>query len=185
MTAPDEPGGLVVESARSVVSIIADSLSEHGRHAADLASRASDPGATIDPIKELSIFSKRAIRDGAYVCQAAWTMLEALARTPTPIPPPQLKGPPTTNPVPVTVGPVGTSGQCQLAGLRRRGDTAISIPGANIDLKRNPNDPAMVDLVIAAGSAPRGLYEGEVKVGSAAAVRSFHINVYIDWPPTA
>lgn len=180
-----EPVGLLEDTTRSVVSMIADSLSEHGRHAADLASRASDPAATIDPVKELSIFSKRAMRDGAQICQAVWAMLEVLSRTPTPIDGPISQPAPTKNPCARTIGPLATSGPYQVEGLRRRGETAITIPAADVTLTKNAKDPAMLDLAIAAGAAPRGLYEGEVKEGVGAASVPYHFNIYIDWPATA
>jgi len=69
----------VVESARSVISVINGSVTGHARHAADLASRASNPANTIDPIQEFTIFSNRAIRDGAALFRSIWAVLEALA----------------------------------------------------------------------------------------------------------
>jgi hypothetical protein len=177
MTGQEEAEARVIDSARSVVSVINGSLTGHARHAADLASRASDPANEIDPVRELTLFSRRAIRDGAALFSAIWAMLEGLAWEPGYKLPPSTEIPPASNPLKKTIGPA-TKGQCQPADLRRRGEPSPTIPAARISVTRNPNDPSQLDLEIEAGGAPRGLYEGSVTIATGSPIS---YNIYVDW----
>lgn len=180
MTGQDAADARVVDSTRSVISVINGSIAGHARHAADLASRASDPAIAIDPVRELTQFSKRAVRDGAALFRSIWAVLEALASQPEyklPLPTDQ---PPASNPLKTTIGPA-TPGQCQPTDLRRRGEPGPTIGAALIIVTRNPNDPSQLNLAIEAGGAERGLYEGSVTIGPGATGQAVTYNLYVDW----
>ena len=180
MTELDEAQARVVDSARSVISVINGSLTGHARHAADLASRASNPAIPIDPLQELTVFSSRALKDGAALFRAMWTMLEFLAWQPGQKLPPPNETPPASNPRQATIGPA-PQGACRATDLRRRGEPNPTIPAARITVTRNSKDPSQLDLAIEAGGADRGLYEGAVTIGSAAAGQTITYNIYVDW----
>ena len=180
MTELETAQARVVDSARSVISIINDSLTGHARHAADLASRATDPAIPIDPVRELTLFSNRAIKDGAVLFRAIWSMLQFLAWEPGEKVPPPTEMPPASNPVKTSIGPA-IKGPCQSSDLRRRGEASPTIAASCIIVTPNPNDPSQLDLKIEAGGAVRGLYEGTMTIGSAAAGQAIKYNVYVDW----
>ena len=180
MTEREVAEARVVDSARSVISVINRALTDHARHASDLAARASDSATSIDPVRELTLFSKRAIRDGAALFESMWAVLEALASQPESAIPPPTEKPPASNRLKTTIGPAAP-GQCQATDLRRRGEPSPTIPGALITVTRNPNDPSRLDLAVEAGGAPRGLYDGSVMIGSAAAGLAVDYNIYVDW----
>ena len=180
MTAPD-PADRVADSARSVISVVNDSLTGHARHAADLVARSADPAAPIDPGEELARFSRRLLRDGALLFRSLWAMVEALAWDPASKTPFPLEVAPESNPIDTRVGPVATRGQCRPADLRRRGDPSPTIPAAQITVTRDANDPSQLELCIEAGGVPRGLYEGTILVGSGSRSRQVLYNVYVDW----
>ena len=180
MTELEEAQARVVDSARSVISVINGSLTGHARHAADLASRSSNSAIPIDPLRELTLFSNRALKDGATLFRAIWDMLEFLAWEPGQKLPPSNETPPPSNPRYESIGPV-PQGECQASGLRRRGEPSPTIAASCITVARNPLDPSQLDLVIEAGGANRGLYEGTVTIGSAAAGQTITYNIYVDW----
>lgn len=180
MTELEAAEARVVESARSVISVINGSVTGHARHAADLASRASNPANTIDPIQEFTIFSNRAIRDGAALFRSIWAVLEALASAPTSGLPPPNETPPPSNPLKKTIGPA-SPGQYKAADLRRRGEPNPTIAASLITVTRNSKDPYQLDLDIEAGGADRGLYEGTLTLASAAAGQTITYNIYVDW----
>jgi hypothetical protein len=181
MIEQEEFAARVVESSQSVISVVNAAVVGHARHATDLVSRTSDPNNDIDPVQELARFSKRTIRDGARLFAAMWAMVEALAQDSKGPITAKPESPPNPNPVKATVGPVAIRGRCQSEGLRRRGETTTTIAATQITVTRNPVDPSQLDVVIEAGGAPRGLYEGAMKVGSGAAMRGTPYNVYVDW----
>jgi hypothetical protein len=178
MTEQEAADARVVDSARSVISVINGSLTGHARHASDLAARASK-SAAIDPVREFVIFSNRALRDWAALFRSTWAVLEALASQPGPLPP-TADVPPASNLLKASIGPV-TGGPCQPADLRRRGEPSPTIAAACITVTRNPNDAALLDLEIQAGGAERGLYEGTVTIGTAAAGQMVTYNLYVDY----
>ena len=180
MTEREAADARIVDSARSVISVISGSLTGHARHAADLASRSSNAATPIDPIRELTLFTNRAIRDGAALFRATWAMLEFLAWEPGQKLPPSNEIPPPSNCRTETIGPA-PQGECTASGLRRRGEPSPTIAAACITVTRNPVVPSQLDLVIEAGGAPRGLYEGTVTIGSAAASQTITYNIYVDW----
>jgi hypothetical protein len=174
----------VLESARSVVAVVNDSLVGHARHAAELASRAADPNDTVDPWHELGRAWNRTLRDGARFFEVASAMLDALAwrqskgpdTTPAPV-----EIPPSSNPCPTTIGPVAASGQINAQGLRRRGEIQIAIPANQVQVVRDRSDPTRLNLQIEAGGMPRGLYEGTMTIGTAAAAARITYNLYVDF----
>ena len=169
----------VVESARQVVSVVTDSIRGHARHAAALVSR--DPADPLDPARELNRFVGRSLNDGLAFARAMWLVVEALAFEPIgKIPVPTNETPPTSNPITTTVGPVA-SGRCLPNDLRRRGEPSPTIPARLITVTRSATDASQIVLVIEAGGAPRGLYEGTVSVGSATNATPVTYNVYVDW----
>src|SRR5688572_4701236 len=102
MTELEAAQARVVDSARSVISVINGSLTGHARHVADLASRAANPAIPIDPVRELTLFTNRAIKDGAALFRSLWAMIEFLAWEPGPLPPPTVI-PPPSNPLTKTI----------------------------------------------------------------------------------
>ena len=180
MTELEAAQARVVDSARSMISIINNSLTGHARHVADLASRASNSAIPIDPVRELTLFTNRAIKDGAAFFRSVWAMLEFMAWEPGEKIPPPMEIPPASNPRETSIGPA-TKGPCQPSDLRRRGEPSPTIAAACITVTPNPNDPSQLDLKIEAGGAPRGLYEGTVTIGPAAAGQAITYNIYVDW----
>lgn len=180
MSEQEEFAARAADSTRLVVSVVNDSLLGHARHAADLGSRAADPNEAVDPLQELGRFWKRTIRDGARLFLAMWSMLESLAAETAATKPP-VELPPASNPLTRTIGPVPPSGPYHPLDLRRRGDINPTIVAAQIAVRRSAGDPSQLELQIEAGGAPRGLYEGTVTVGSAAATASISYNIYVDW----
>ena len=180
MTELEAAQARVVDSARSVISVINRSLTGHARHAADVASRTSNAATPIDPIRELTLFTNRAIKDGAALFRATWAMLEFLAWEPGQKLPPSNELPPPSNCRNETIGPA-PQGECKAAALRRRGEPGPTIAAACITVTRNPGDASLLDLEIQAGGAERGLYEGTVTIGPAAAGQAITYNIYVDW----
>jgi hypothetical protein len=180
VTELEEAQARVVDSARSVISVINHSLTAHARHAADLVSRSSNQAIPIDPLRELTVFSNRALKDGATLFRAIWDMLEFLAWEPGQKLPPSNETPPVCNPRQVTIGPA-LPGDWKAAGLRRRGEPTPTIAASLITVTRNPVDPSQLDLAIEAGGADRGLYEGTLTLASAAAGQTITYNIYVDW----
>lgn len=181
MTRQDEVDAVAIGSGQRLVRLMNDSLAGHARHAAALASRASNSAAPIDPVQELSIFTKRAARDAASFVRIFWTMLEAMAYVPEPIGDPGDDPAPESNPIGLTVGPASIRGPCHPADWRRRGEGSPRVPTPPITATRDPNDPSQVDLCIEAGGLPRGLYEGTVRVGTGSSRGTIPYNVYVDW----
>ena len=179
MTGQEVADARVVDSARSVISVINDSITGHARHASDLAARASDPAVVIDPVREFTIFSRRALHDWAALFRSTWAMIQALAAEPGPLPP-STDVPPASNPLKTSIGPA-SKGPCQPSDLRRRGEPSPTIAAACITVTPNSNDPSQLDLAIEAGGASRGLYEGTVAIGSAPAGQTITYNIYVDW----
>ena len=122
VTELEEAQARVVDSARSVISVINGSLTGHARHAADLASRASNPAIPIDPLRELTVFSNRAIKDGAALFRAIWDHARISGVGAGPKAPAAERDPAGLQPPPsdYRAGPPGQP--AELADLRRRGE---------------------------------------------------------------
>lgn len=172
----------LLDSTRPVVSAVTDSITGHARHAATLASRLADPSDDVDAAQEFGKFWNRALRDGARLLEVTWAMIEALAwrKSKAPDTTPFPTEPPATNPCPARVGPVAAAGNVVAQGLRRRGEAEVKIAADRVSVVRDRADPTHLNLQIEAGGCPRGLYEGTLLVGSAAAA-PFSYNIYVDF----
>jgi hypothetical protein len=180
----DREEGELLESTRTVIAVVNDSLAGHARHAASLASRAADPNDVIDPMQELGRLWNRTIRDGALFFAAAEIALRAMSWSESKVPdstPAPVERPPSSNPCPTTIGGAAATGDIVSQGLRRRGDLQITIPPNKVRVERRRNDPTQLDLSIEAGGMPRGLYQGTLAIGSAPAVVPLSYNIYVDF----
>ena len=172
----------LLDSTRSVVSAVTDSITGHARHAATLASRLADPNDDVDASQEFGELWNRAMRDGARLLEATWAMIDALAwrQSKAPGTSPVPAEPPPSNPCPARIGPVAATGNVFAQGLRRRGEAEVKIAADRVTAARDQADPTHLNLQIEAGGCPRGLYEGTVLIGSGAAAASFSYNLYVD-----
>lgn len=179
----DREEGQLLDSTRPLISAVNDSLAGHARHVADLATRLTDPNVDIDVGQELGRFWNRALRDGVRLFEATWTMWELLAwpRAKGPGPPPSPEQPPASNPRAARVGPVAITGDVVAQGLRRRGEAQVTIAANRVTVVRDGADPTQLNVQIEAGGCPRGLYEGTLIIGLAAAAAPFSYNVYVDF----
>lgn len=174
----------LLDSTRSLVSALNDSIAGHARHAAALVSRVADPDADVDPAQEFGQFLNRAMRDGARLFEVTWTMFDVLAwrqsKAPdtTPVP---VEVPPSSNPCPARIGPVAGTGEVIAQGLRRRGEAQVKIAANRVRVVRDRADPTQLALLIEAGGCPRGLYEGTLTIGSAGAAAPLSYNIYVDF----
>lgn len=168
--------------AESLVSLLRDSLAGYTGLTNDLLSRTADPAVEVDPLAEMSRWCRRMVGDGARLLLLLEGIAEGLAsETPFPkVPVPD--GPPATNLVRARVGPVSQSGRVSPADLRRRGETVATIPANLVTVNRNAGDPSQLDIEVQAGGFERGLYEGSLTVGgAAAATATLSYNVYVDY----
>ncbi len=182
MTEPEE--GELLESTRSLISVVNDSIAGHARHAASLVSRVADPNDDVDPLQELGRCWNRAVRDGARLFEVTWSMFDVLAWRQSKVPdtsPLPVELPPSSNPCSARIGPVAATGDIFPQGLRRRGEAQITIAATQVKVVRDRADPTQLDLRIEAGGRPRGLYEGTLTIGSAAAMPPVSYNIYVDF----
>jgi hypothetical protein len=182
MTAREE--GELLDSTRSLISAVNDSIAGHAHHAAALVTRLADPNDNVDPRQEFGQFWNRAMRDGARLFEVTWAMFDVLAWRQSKIPdttPLPVELPPASNLCPARVGPVAGTGQIFPQGLRRRGEAQITIAAARVQVVRDGADPTQLDLVIEAGGMPRGLYEGTLTIGTTAAAAPLSYNIYVDF----
>ena len=175
--------GLVLDSTRPLISAVNDSVVGHARHLADLATRLTDPDDDVDAGQEFGQFWNRALRDGARLFEATWAMLDVLAwpRAKAPDTTPRPVDPPASNPRAARIGPVANTGDVVAQGLRRRGEAQVTIAANRVRVSRDRADPTQLNLQIEAGGCPRGLYEGTVMIGVAAAAAPFSYNIYVDF----
>ena len=174
----------LLESTRTVLGVVNDSVAGHARHAASLMTRAADPNGVIDPMRELGQLWNRTVRDGALFFVAIETMLKAMSWTESKVPdssPAPVERPPASNLCPVTIGPVAATGAIVAQGLRRRGEPQVTIAGTQVQVVRDRTDPTRLNLAIEAGGCPRGLYEGTLAIGAAAALAPVSYNIYVDF----
>ena len=175
--------GQLLDSTRPLISAVNDSVVGHARHVADLATRLTDPNDDVDVGQEFGRFWNRALRDGARLFEATWTMLDLLAwpRAKAPDTPPPAEQPPASNPCAARIGPVAGTGDIVAQGLRRRGEAQVTIAANRVRVVRDRADPTHLNLQIEAGGCPRGLYEGTLMIGLAAAAAPFSYNIYVDF----
>jgi hypothetical protein len=176
--------GELLDSTRSLISAVNDSMAGHARHAASLVSRVADPNDDVDPMQEFGKFWNRAMRDGARLFEVTWAMFDVLAWRQSKVPgttPLPVEPPPASNPCPARVGPVAGTGAIVAQGLRRRGETQVTITADRVQVVRDRADPTQLDLVIEAGGMSRGLYEGTLTIGSAGAAAPLSYNIYVDF----
>lgn len=182
MTEPEEAE--LLESTRSLISVVNDSIAGHARHAAALVSRVADPNDDVDPQQELGQFLHRAMRDSARLFEITWAMFDVLAWRQSKVPdtsPLPVELPPSSNPCSVRIGPVAPTGDIFPQGLRRRGEAQVTIAATQVKVVRDRADPTQLDLRIEAGGRPRGLYEGTLMIGSAGAAAPHSYNIYVDF----
>ncbi|HKY48697.1 MAG TPA: hypothetical protein VJQ79_12025 [Acidimicrobiia bacterium] len=175
--------GQLLDSTRPLISAVNDSVVGHARHIAELTTRLRDPNDDVDAGQELGRFWNRALRDGARLFEATWTMLELLAwpRAKVPNTTPRPEQPPASNPRSARIGPVPSTGNVVAQGLRRRGEAQVTIAANRVRVVRDRADPTRLDLQIEAGGCPRGLYEGTLTIGLAAAAAPVSYNIYVDF----
>lgn len=175
--------GQLLDSTRPLISAVNDSVVGHARHVADLATRLTDPNGDVDAAQEFGRFWNRALRDGVRLFEATWTMLELLAwpRAKMPGTTPLPEQPPASNPRAARIGPVASTGDVVAQGLRRRGEAQVTIPANRVRVVRDRADPTQLNVQIEAGGCPRGLYEGTLMIGLAAAAAPVSYNIYVDF----
>ena len=175
--------GQLLDSTRSLISAVNDSVAGHARHAAVLATRLADPNDDVDARQEFGRFWNRAMRDGARLFEATWAMFDVLAWRQSKVPDttPFPTEPPSSNPCPARIGPVAGTGDVVAQGLRRRGEAQVTIAANRVRVVRDRADPTQLNLQIEAGGCPRGLYGGTLMIGSAGAAAPFSYNIYVDF----
>jgi hypothetical protein len=176
--------GELLDSTRSLISAVSDSMAGHARHAAALATRLADPNDDVDAGQEFGQCWNRAMRDGARLFEVTWAMFDVLAWRQSKVPdttPLPVEMPPASNPCPARVGPVAGTGDVVAQGLRRRGEAQVAIGADRVRVVRDRADPTMLNLQIEAGGCPRGLYEGSLMIGSTAAAAPLSYNIYVDF----